>query len=283
MNSLRCPSCGLLQFATAETCKRCAQPLTSGPYTVPSAYTTPNDASGGYYAPPPSYGAPNTAYGRYTPPGGYTPSPQALNTTMALTAMIMGIVSIPALGLCGIGVITGIISLVLGIVALKKVNKKPLEYGGKGFAIAGICTGAFTMLFFVPFVAAIAIPNLLASRRAANEGAAISTLRTIDSAEERYLQETKTKYGTLEELAPMFQDARIGAGERSGYRYKVVVVPSLRNDEQPRFEATATPIVTNGVGQTGTRAFYIDETGEIHYSRRVTAPATANDPTIDSR
>ena len=202
---------------------------------------------------------------------------------MALTAMIMGIVSIPALGFCGIGVITGIISLVLGIIALKKVNKKPLEYGGKGFAIAGICTGAFTMLFFVPFVAAIAIPNLLASRRAANEATTISTLRTIHAAEERYLQETKTKYGTLEELTPMFKDARIGMGERSGYRYKVVVVPSLRNDAQPHFEATAMPIVTNGVGQTGTRAFYIDETGEIHYSHRVTAPATANDPTIDSR
>ncbi|MCM3872786.1 MAG: prepilin-type N-terminal cleavage/methylation domain-containing protein, partial [Pyrinomonadaceae bacterium] len=38
----------------------------------------------------------------------------------------------------------------------------------------------------IGIIAAIAIPNLLASKRAANEGAAQSTLRTLTAAEATY-------------------------------------------------------------------------------------------------
>src|ERR1044072_2782947 len=38
----------------------------------------------------------------------------------------------------------------------------------------------------IGIIAAIAIPNLLASRRAANEAAAVSAVRTLSSAEEAY-------------------------------------------------------------------------------------------------
>src|SRR5205085_8748316 len=38
----------------------------------------------------------------------------------------------------------------------------------------------------IGIIAAIAIPNLLASRRAANEASAISSIRTLSSAEEAY-------------------------------------------------------------------------------------------------
>ena len=66
-----------------------------------------------------------------------------------------------------IGLLFAPIGLILGIVALAKIKKKPHIYGGQGFAIAGIVTSSMIVLIF-PIIAAIAIPNLLAARRMAN-------------------------------------------------------------------------------------------------------------------
>lgn len=52
----------------------------------------------------------------------------------------------------------------------------------KGFSLVEL----LVVVIIIAIVAAIAIPNLLASRRAANEASAISTLRTIHSAEAVY-------------------------------------------------------------------------------------------------
>ena len=54
----------------------------------------------------------------------------------------------------------------------------------------------------IGIIAAIAIPNLLASRRAANEGSAQQSLRTMASAEATYQATVgnNTNYGTLTDL-----------------------------------------------------------------------------------
>ncbi|MEP7212291.1 MAG: prepilin-type N-terminal cleavage/methylation domain-containing protein [Acidobacteriota bacterium] len=52
----------------------------------------------------------------------------------------------------------------------------------KGFSLVEL----LVVVIIIAIVAAIAIPNLLASRRAANEASAISTLRTIHSAQATY-------------------------------------------------------------------------------------------------
>ena len=44
----------------------------------------------------------------------------------------------------------------------------------------------FIVVAIIGIIAAIAIPNLLASRRAANEGSAQSSLRTIHSSQATY-------------------------------------------------------------------------------------------------
>src|SRR5947207_12630474 len=75
----------------------------------------------------------------------------------------------------------------------------------------------------IGIIAAIAIPNLLASKRAANEGSAIASLRTMTGAEATY-QSTKGagQYGSLTDLQTEgLIDSVLGAGTKSGYAYTV--------------------------------------------------------------
>ena len=113
-------------------------------------------------------------------------------------------------------------------------------------------------------VASIAIPNLLASRRAANEGSALSSLRTIQSCEITYQATTgRGDYGTLANLrGEVLTDAVLGGGSKSGYNF--AVTPSGAGVRPALFYATAVPIIPNGIGQTGTRRFGITEDGVIH-------------------
>lgn len=113
-------------------------------------------------------------------------------------------------------------------------------------------------------IAAIAIPNLLASRRAANEGSAISSLRTIQSCELTY-QATKG-HGDYADLAALrgefLTDSVLGSGTKSGYVF--VVTPTAPGVSPALFYATAVPTITSGVAQTGTRRFGISEDGVLH-------------------
>jgi prepilin-type N-terminal cleavage/methylation domain-containing protein len=111
----------------------------------------------------------------------------------------------------------------------------------------------------IGIVASIAIPNLLASRRAANEGSAQSSLRTIQSCELTYQATTgRGDYATLAQLRGDFlTDMVLGAGAKSGYNFEAT--PTAPGVRPALFYATATPQVTSGVGQTGTRRFGITE------------------------
>ena len=74
----------------------------------------------------------------------------------------------------------------------------------------------------IGIVASIAIPSLLASRRAANEGSAQSSLRTIQSCQLTY-QATAGRgdYGTLVQLrGEVLTDAVLGSGSKSGYNFE---------------------------------------------------------------
>ncbi|HYU98077.1 MAG TPA: prepilin-type N-terminal cleavage/methylation domain-containing protein, partial [Pyrinomonadaceae bacterium] len=93
----------------------------------------------------------------------------------------------------------------------------------------------------IGIIAAIAIPNLLASRRAANEGSALASMRVVFSSEATY-QATAGNgvYGTLGELAQLgMVDAVLGAAgvtAKSGYLYTAapITVAGL-----PAFDATS--------------------------------------------
>ena len=120
----------------------------------------------------------------------------------------------------------------------------------------------------IGIIAAIAIPNLLASRRAANEGSAQSSLRTIHSAEGTYQSTVGSgNYGTRLELAGQnLIDPVLGSvgGSKSGYNFVVNKTDFVNGQSPATFYATGVPQVTSGPGQTGTRRFGISTDGVMH-------------------
>jgi prepilin-type N-terminal cleavage/methylation domain-containing protein len=133
----------------------------------------------------------------------------------------------------------------------------------------------------IGIVASIAIPNLLASRRAANESSAQSSLRTIHSCELTYQATTgRGSFATLGALRGDFlTDAVLGSGQKSGYNF--AATPSAVGVSPALFYATAVPTVISGVGQTGTRRFGISEDGVMHGDSAALTPY-ANETAVKS-
>src|SRR6266566_5101404 len=80
----------------------------------------------------------------------------------------------------------------------------------------------------IGIIAAIAIPNLLASKRAANEGSAVASVRTLTSAEANYQATTGAgTYANLSGLnsAGLVDSALSNSGTTPKSGYKFVVTP----------------------------------------------------------
>ena len=122
----------------------------------------------------------------------------------------------------------------------------------------------------IGIIASIALPNLLASLRAANEGSAQSSLRTIASAEATYLHTAGNgNYADLSTLGiETLTDKVLASGTKSGYQF--VVNPTVGDPAQ--YWAYALPTSTSGIGQTGTRRFAISEDGVLRGDATLTAP-----------
>jgi len=125
----------------------------------------------------------------------------------------------------------------------------------------------------ISLLAAIAIPNLLRARHNANEAAAIAALRTISTACESYrAAQTPPTYpanlAALSSATPPYIDASLAgatssATAKQGYYYTYTLV----NANQ--FTCTATPAVS---GTTGTRVFFVDESGVIRLNNAAGSP-----------
>ncbi|HZE71310.1 MAG TPA: prepilin-type N-terminal cleavage/methylation domain-containing protein [Pyrinomonadaceae bacterium] len=127
----------------------------------------------------------------------------------------------------------------------------------------------------IGIIAAIAIPNLLASRRAANEGSAQSSVRTIHSSQATY-QATAGNGAFAANLAALngqnLIDPVLSSGSKSGYEFAMCDVSGTGATAQ--FGATAVPTTTSGVSQTGTRRFAITQVGVMRGDTTMTAPTT---------
>jgi len=126
----------------------------------------------------------------------------------------------------------------------------------------------------IGIIAAIAIPNLLASRRAANEGSALATMRVIFSSEATYQATTGAGlYGSLANLSTAGLIDSVVANSattpKSGYAFAAAVVAGAPG---PAFDASSTPSTYVGIAATGTRSFAVNETGVMYFTVSATAP-----------
>jgi prepilin-type N-terminal cleavage/methylation domain-containing protein len=130
----------------------------------------------------------------------------------------------------------------------------------------------------IGIIAAIAIPNLLASRRAANEGSAQQSCRTIHSAEATY-QATAGNgvFGSAANLmGASLVDSVLGQADttaKSGYL--IAITAGNGTGANATFYATAVPSSTSGVTQTGTRRFGITQVGVMRGDTTLSVPGNA--------
>lgn len=116
----------------------------------------------------------------------------------------------------------------------------------------------------IGIIAAIAIPNLLASRRAANEASALASARTIHSCEMAYFSTVGNgDYADLPTLAlHTLTDQVLGSGTKSGYTF--VTTPTASGVRPALFYTSAIPLTPSGPAQSGSRRFGMTEDGTLH-------------------
>ncbi len=89
----------------------------------------------------------------------------------------------------------------------------------KGFSLIEL----LIVVAIILIIAAIAIPNLLKSRIAANESSAVASVRTLATAEITYFT-GNNKYGSLANLGPSgagLVDGQLANGVKSGYNFTI--------------------------------------------------------------
>jgi hypothetical protein len=123
--------------------------------------------------------------------------------------MILGILGL----LCFWGV-AGVPAVILGHLSKADIKKSAGRLQGEGMATAGLITGYVSIGLGVLFLAAIFIPNLTRTRIEANHKAAVSTLRTLITAQVSYSTDYPSR-GYAKDLTVLGPGSSSCAGGRS--------------------------------------------------------------------
>lgn len=151
-----------------------------------------------------------------------------------------------------------------------------MRRSARGFTLVEI----MIVVAIIALLAAIAIPNVLRGRTTANESAAIGNLRALVSSLEMY-RSVNSEYpnpwsdmyptGGVPAFGPPSFETGMGNSVQ-GYDYAYSPLSS-----NGAYNITADPTTVN---RTGTRAFYVDETGTIHHCTGANGATNASQ-TID--
>ena len=118
--------------------------------------------------------------------------------------------------------------------------------------------------------------------KAANEAAAVKTLRSIAEQQMLYYNShQRSTFGTFEEMRKEnLLDARYDGATPvvEGYVFTLKVIPKTPS-QQPGYTINADPQVSEGVGATGRNHYYVDsDANTIHVNAG--QPASISDPPI---
>jgi len=75
--------------------------------------------------------------------------PFSPNQTLAGVSLGLGVSSLAIGWCCSSGLALGPAALITGFIALSQIKKDPAQYGGRGFAIGGIVTGAVFLSIYL--------------------------------------------------------------------------------------------------------------------------------------
>jgi len=145
----------------------------------------------------------------------------------------------------------------------------------KGFSLIEL----LIVVAIILIIAAIAIPNLLRSRIAANEASAVGSIRTINTSEVTYASTyPQVGFNTLDTLggaggtltAAGLVDSVLASGTKSGYVFTVTTAGATGTGPSTTYDVHGDPQNS----QTGQRHFFSDQSGVIRYNTSAAATAT---------